>query len=172
MTDELIDVININDQVIDQQMKSVVHEKGLRHRVSAILVQNSAGKYLIPTASEIKVNAGGLFHSAAGHVPSGETYEESAKRELWEETGLKSDVEDFESLGVFWLDKEYPTRIEKERFQVFRIGYSKEMGEIRFNEEQGNEQWLSEQELREIYMSDPERLSYPLSLTCKFILKF
>lgn len=140
MTEEQLDIIDENNTIVGQEQKSVVHEKGLRHRVSAVLVQNSEGKYLIPTASNLKVEAGGLFHSAAGHVTAGHEYQESAARELWEETGLKANPNDFELFGTFWLEKEYSTRIERERFEVFKVQYKSEMGQAEFNEEQNNEQ--------------------------------
>lgn len=172
MADELVDIINKNNQVTGQEMKSEIHKKGLRHRVSAVLLQNNEGKYLIPTASERKVEAGGLFHSAAGHVQAGDNYVKSACRELWEETGLAADENQVELMGNFWVEKDYPTRSEKERFEVFKIKYYESMGPVKLNEEQINEQWLSEDELREIYNNHPEKLSYPLTLSCKKIFKF
>jgi 8-oxo-dGTP pyrophosphatase MutT (NUDIX family) len=172
MLDELLDIIDKNNTVIGQGMKSIIHEKGLRHRVSAVLVKDNAGKYLIPTASDIKVEAGGLFHSAAGHIPTGEGYKKGAVRELWEETGLRAEEKDFSFFGTFWLEKEYPTRVERERFEVFTILYRPEMGTVTFNEEQNTEQWFSEEELRNIYLHETSRLSYPLLLSCQHIFRF
>ena len=126
--------------------KAVVHRQGLRHRVAAVLLQRADGKYLIPTASKIKAEAGLLYHSAAGHVLSGESYMDSARRELLEETGLAAD--NLEFLGAFWFEKEYPSRIEKESFRVYRATYRRSMGIVRLNEEQVHEQWLSEEELK------------------------
>lgn len=62
MKDKTIDIITKNNKVIGQENKYVAHQKGLRHRVSAVLLQREDGKYLIPTASEIKTEAGRLFH--------------------------------------------------------------------------------------------------------------
>ncbi len=169
--DELVDVIDEHDTVIGQELKSLVHEKGLRHRVCAVLLQNEKGEYLIPTASDKKVEAGGLYHSSAGHVITGQTYTESAKRELWEETHIQTD-EMPEFLGNFWLEKDYLTRKEREYFAVFRMQYNASMGAIIFNEEQINEKWITEESLKEIYLRTPEKLSYPLQLSCKYIFKF
>ena len=162
--DEYLDIINENDEIIGKELKSIAHEKGLRHRVSAVLLQNINGEYLIPTASDKKVEAGGLFHSAAGHVTSGQSYNESALRELWEETGIKSSDEP-ELLDKFWMEKDYPTRKEKERFAVFRIRYNPQMGPILLNEEQINEQWVNEEELKQLFLKSPKKLSYPLQLS-------
>ena len=167
----MLDVINEQNAVIGQETKQRVHEQGLRHRVSAVLLQNEYGEYLIPTASDKKVEAGGLFHSAAGHVTSGQSYSDGAKRELWEETGVQTKTEP-ELLGSFWLEKDYPTRKEKERFEVFRVAYDASMGPIVLNEEQINEQWLSEETLKQLYRSAPEKFSYPLQLSCRLIFKF
>lgn len=172
MPDELVDVINENNEVVGQAMKSEVHQKGLRHRLAAVLLQNEAGKYLIPTASEKKVEAGKLTFSAAGHVQSGNNYLESACRELLEETGLKAEVSQVEQFGSFWVEKEYSTRIEKERFEVFKIKYDSIMGNVVLNEEQTNEQWLSEEELKEIYRNHPDKLSFALRLSCKYLFEF
>jgi isopentenyldiphosphate isomerase len=169
--DELVDVVDLQDNVVGQELKSIVHEKGLRHRVCAVLLQNENGEYLIPTASDKKVEAGGLYHSSAGHVITGQTYTESAKRELLEETHIKTDQTP-ELLGNFWLEKDYPTRIEKEYFAVFRIHYKPSMGPVIFNEEQINEQWMTEETLKNLYLRNPEILSYPLQLSCKYIFKF
>jgi isopentenyldiphosphate isomerase len=171
MTDELVDIINDRNEVIGQAVKSEVHQKGLRHRVSAVLLQNENGEYLIPTASDKKVEAGHLFHSAAGHVHAGDSYNASACRELWEETGLKAEPGEAKFLGSFWVEKDYPTRKEKERFEVYLIKYLPRMGKIKMNEEQVNEQWLGVDELTELFRKHPEKFSYPLSLTCKHILK-
>lgn len=171
MSDELVDVIDINNKVVGRDTKSNVHRKGLRHRVSAVLVVNDNGEYLIPTASSKKVEAGNLFHSAAGHVSSGESYLPSAKRELLEETGLSANKSKFKYLGWFWMEKDYKTINVKERFEVYYVKYNPKMGKVKLNEEQVDEKWLSLEELKRIYRKSPNKLSYALTLTCKHILK-
>jgi len=122
------------------------------------------------TASKIKVEAGKLFHSAAGHVPSGESYAQSAIRELNEECGVK--VDSVKLLGYFWFEQDYPTRSEKERFEIFEAKYSESMGPIKLNKEQVDEKWLSLTELKKIFTNQPDKVSGPLKLTCKFIFNF
>jgi len=170
MPDEYVDVIDENGRIVGEASKADVHRRGLRHRVAAVLVQGEDGKYLIPTASRIKAEAGLLYHSAAGHVLCGEPHGDSARRELQEETGLSADR--LEYLGAFWFEKEYPSRTEKENFHVYRATYRRVMGPVRLNEEQVNEQWLSEEELASIYRDKRERISAPLLMTCKHILGF
>ena len=170
MPDEVVDILDEKGRIIGEAAKADVHRRGLRHRVAAVLLQAEDGKYLIPTASQIKAEAGLLYHSAAGHVLSGESYVDSALRELLEETDFSADR--LEYLGAFWFEKEYPSRKEKESFHVYRAIYRRAMGPVKLNEEQVNEQWLSEQELADIYRDKRERLSAPLLMTCKHILGF
>jgi 8-oxo-dGTP pyrophosphatase MutT (NUDIX family) len=170
MADELLDIIDKDDRITGRAAKSVVHDKGLRHRVSAVLLRRHDNRYLIPTASEIKAEAGRLYHSAAGHVLSGESYLDCAKRELLEETGLEAGV--IEYLGSFWFEKDYPARKERERFEVYEAIYEDGMGRVKLNEEQVNERWLSLPELRSIYRSREETVSLPLQMTCRFIFRW
>ena len=170
MADELVDIIDRDNNVIGKGLKSAAHKTGLRHRVSAVLLQREDGRFLIPTASQKKAEAGRLYHSAAGHLHSGETYQESAKRELLEEVGIR--VDKVEYLGAFWFEKDYAARKEKERFEVYLAKYSSNMGRIKLNDEQTDERWLSKEEIRLIYEEQRDRISAPLELTCKSIFKF
>ena len=133
-------------------------------------MQRDDGRFLIPTASDHKPEAGRLFHSAAGHVLSAETYSEAALRELKEETSVTAEKVEF--WGAFWFEKEYATRKERERFEVHRALYHPSMGAVRMNDEQIKEEWLSEAELAAIYKSTPERISGPLRMTCRIVFKF
>lgn len=164
---EIVDIIDIDNNVIGQTSKADVHEQGLRHRVSAVLLKNNEGKYLFPTASDIKVEAGKLYHSAAGHVSSGESYKISAIRELEEECGVA--VEDVTYLGTYWVEIDFPTRKEKERFEVFEAIYDESMGPIVLNEEQVQEQWLSIDDVQKIYTTDPEKIAGALAKTCELL---
>ena len=170
MPEETVDIIDERDRITGRAPKALVHLQGLRHRVAAVLLQGEDGKYLIPTASGIKAEAGLLYHSAAGHVLSGESYENSARRELQEETGVTA--EELDCLGAFWFEKDYPSRIEKESFHVYRVPYRRSMGPVRLNEEQVNEQWITEAELEALYRDRPESISSPLLMTCERLLGF
>lgn len=172
LPDEIVDIIDEHDNVIGREKRSLVHHRGLPHRIAAILVQRSDGKYLIPTASIKKPEHGLLYHSAAGHVLTGETHVVAAVRELAEETGIAVSVEMLVPLGGFWLHPSDAASFgENARFEVFGLGYRAAMGKVLLNGEQVKARWLGKDDLLELYRKAPHKLSLPLSMTCHTILR-
>ena len=89
--DGLIDVVDENNVVIGQEWMSVVHKKGLWHRLVVVYVFNENGQLFVQKRSEKVPTAKGLWdHSCAGHVDVGEAPVNAAKRELEEELGIKT----------------------------------------------------------------------------------
>lgn len=85
--DELVDVVDENDRVIRQEMKSVCHAKHIRHRTTTIIVfkDDSLKEILIQKRSMDKEIAPGKLAFTGGHLQAGDTYLKGAKRELQEE---------------------------------------------------------------------------------------
>lgn len=97
--EEIFDVVDENDQVIRQEKRAVVHNEGLLHRAVHIFVFNRAGELYLQQRSMLKDTHGGKWGSScSGHVDGGETYADSAVRELEEELFLRS-KEPLEFLG-------------------------------------------------------------------------
>lgn len=89
VTEELFDVVDEHDQVIEVRPRSEVHRLQLRHRATHIFVFRSDGRMLIHLRSPTKEEFPSVWtSSASGHVASGETYHNSAVRELQEELGI------------------------------------------------------------------------------------
>ncbi|MGE3316276.1 MAG: NUDIX domain-containing protein [Planctomycetaceae bacterium] len=94
MNEEFFDVVDPNDNVIDQAPRSFVHAKKLLHRAVSIFVFNSRGELLLQKRSASKDEYPGCYtSSASGHVSAGETYDETAPRELAEELGISAPLE-------------------------------------------------------------------------------
>ncbi|GAB4142641.1 MAG: hypothetical protein Tsb009_13100 [Planctomycetaceae bacterium] len=92
--DELFDIVDENDIVIGQATRGEVHARGLLHRATSIFVFNSAGQLLLQFRSETKDEFPSCWtSSASGHLDAGESYFEAAQRELFEELGLKTNLE-------------------------------------------------------------------------------
>jgi isopentenyl-diphosphate Delta-isomerase len=89
--DEIYDVVDRMDKVIGQATRREIHQKNLLHRSIHILVFNSKSELYLQKRSMDKDENPGLWDTfSAGHVDSGETYDDCAHRELWEELGIKA----------------------------------------------------------------------------------
>ncbi|MBI4642011.1 MAG: NUDIX hydrolase YfcD [Candidatus Tectomicrobia bacterium] len=89
--EEIIDLIDEENRVIGQVSRKEMRAKNLLHRSTAILVWNSQGQLFVHKRTTSKDVYPGYFDVAAGGVVlAGETYEESAKRELVEELGIEN----------------------------------------------------------------------------------
>src|SRR5262245_25726012 len=93
MSDEIFDVVDEFDRVIGRETRSKVHQLGLMHRATHVLVFNSRGEVFLQERSMKKDRQPGLWDSSAsGHLNTGEDYDACAVRELKEEIGLCLDA--------------------------------------------------------------------------------
>ena len=125
------DVVNEQDVVIGQATKEEIETKHLICRVCFIMLVNSKGELLLHRRSANK-RFYPLYWSgaAAGHLASGETYEQAAAREMKEEIGVEAELDfigkfysepDREMVGVFLGRYDGPLSLEP--MEVDRIEY-------------------------------------------------
>ncbi len=89
--EEIFDVVDARDQVIGSGSRDEVHVNNLCHRAVHIWIFNGRGELFLQKRSPWKQMHPSLWcSSTAGHVDSGESYEEAAHRELGEEIGIDS----------------------------------------------------------------------------------
>ncbi len=92
MPDELFDIVNENNIVIGQELRSMVHQRGLWHRGTSIFLFTPDGKLLVQKRNKNKDKyPSALDSSVAEHVKAGEDYAQTAARGLFEELGI-SDI--------------------------------------------------------------------------------
>lgn len=93
-SEEIFDVVDAVDRVIGQATRENAHRDGLLHRAVHIFAFNSTGEIFLQRRAVAKDSAPGLWSSScSGHVDAGESYEQAALRELFEEIGLTVDSE-------------------------------------------------------------------------------
>jgi isopentenyldiphosphate isomerase len=88
---EILDIVDEKDHVVSKATKEEMIDKKLLHRSSLTLVFNSKGEIFIHMRAKNKRTYLGMWAVFfGGSLRSGETYEEGAKRELLEESGIKN----------------------------------------------------------------------------------
>lgn len=93
--DEILEVVDENDVVVGLATRKEIHQKKLIHRAVHIFLFNSAGSLFVQRRSPRKdTHPLKLDSSAAGHVDPGERYVDAAARELYEELGLRAQLEE------------------------------------------------------------------------------
>jgi len=86
---EPVAAVDSNNRLIGSVPRWQMRQERLIHRATYIMVFNSRGHILVQKRTQTKDIYPGLLEMAAGGVvAAGETYEESAARELKEETGI------------------------------------------------------------------------------------
>ncbi|MZH02728.1 MAG: NUDIX domain-containing protein [Nitrospinae bacterium] len=88
---EIYNIVDENDSIVGQATRKHIHQNKLLHRSAHILVFNSKKELYLQKRSLSKDESPGLWDtSSAGHVDAGESYDECARRELFEELGIKA----------------------------------------------------------------------------------
>jgi len=85
---EYVIVVNDLDEEIGVMPRTNAHRDGTPHRIAVTYVENDRGEILV----QVRARGGAHDHSSAGHVEPGDSYIDTAKRELAEELGI-TDVE-------------------------------------------------------------------------------
>jgi isopentenyldiphosphate isomerase len=94
VTDILIQIVDEQDTPIRGGTMDEAQLGGLWHRITGVMVQDATnGKFLLQKVAPNPYYSGGKWNlTSTGHVDEGESYQEAAARELFEEMGV-GDVE-------------------------------------------------------------------------------
>ena len=78
---EIVDIVDKENHIVGSADVATAHDKKLMHRVVGIFVFDENGYLYLQKGNKY----GKLDLSVGGHVQKGETYEDAAKREMFEE---------------------------------------------------------------------------------------
>jgi 16S rRNA (adenine1518-N6/adenine1519-N6)-dimethyltransferase len=91
---ERFPIVDKNDRILGYASRANVHGNNLRHRAVHMLISNQAGDVYLQQRSRWKDRHPLKWDSsAAGHVAAGETYDDTARRELKEELGVSTTLQ-------------------------------------------------------------------------------
>ena len=98
---EIFDVVDESDRVIAQASRHEVHRRALRHRAVHVFVFDKRGDLFLQKRSRWKDKHPGQWDSsAAGHVNAGDTYADTAPREIREELGIDAQPVEMAALAA------------------------------------------------------------------------
>ena len=101
---EIVIIVDENNKEIGAEPRSKMRQLGLIHRATYILVFNSQKEIFVQKRTKSKDVYPGFYDVVSGGVVTiGESYDESAKRELEEEMGIKN-IPLFELFDFFFKD--------------------------------------------------------------------
>lgn len=153
--DELVDVVDENGKFIKTVSKIDAHKDGFLHECVIGQVINSKGEYLLIKHPPDRQDPGQYVCPMGGHVTSGETKENSVKREMLEELGMKD--YQFEYLGKAIFNRQVIGRKENHFFLLYKI-FSDEAPIL--SHEAESFRYFSEEELRSEIKKHPENFGY------------
>lgn len=139
---EVLDIVDEDDNVIGQKTRKEVHSSNDHiHRAVHVFVFNSKGEVLLQKRSMNKDKYPGYWGDMAGHINTGDGYEDTAKRELKEELGIEAPLEfmmkfrkradnDQEINTVFKCVHEGPFKHNPEEIDEIRFFSAKEIEDM------------------------------------------
>ncbi len=116
-----ITVVDENDNVTGAANRDEARTRGLRHRIVRVFLLNHKGEVLLQKRNRLLLDTPGKWdQSVGGHVDEGEDYITAARRETFEELGIRLDK--FKEIGKFYIEREGPGGLIR-RFQTVFIAH-------------------------------------------------
>ena len=134
---ELLYHVREDDSVVGPVERKRAHSEGILHRAGMVFLKHSDGRVLVQRRSKTKDTFPDSYDSSCSfHVRFGETYDEAARRELAEETGIISpltylgkfvhfDPPENEMVAVFASESDEVVKIDPDESSVMEF-WSKE----------------------------------------------
>lgn len=143
----MVDLVDREDNVVGTSTLVECLKKGLLHRAVVTIVRRTDAKVLLQRRSKNDLWHPGLWTlSSTGHIRKGEASAAAARRELWEELGLRGKLTPFsryllppirsgemteqEWVSIYTAETDDPVRIdpvEVDSVQAFTISEATEM---------------------------------------------
>lgn len=168
MSQKKVVYVNQKDKVVGSDTIKKVYESGYALRIARIIIINDKGEILLQKRSKNDFSSSKWDQSAGGHVDEGETYLRAAKRELFEEMGIKG-------VQLTKIDKFYtedqPFKYLRRRFNALYYGmYSGPV--VIDNSEVANYLWVSPPKLNDWIRKNAEDFTDGFLISYKKLLSF
>ena len=159
-----VTIVDQNDNVIGDEERLVVYEKGLIHRLIRVFLFNDNNELLLQWRSVHEDTFPNTWdQSAGGHVDAGEDYETAAYRELSEELGIRTAK--LTLFKKFYTDGQIGKKIIKRFNTIFKAKYA---GEFTLQSDEVEKvKWFSKDELYKEIEEQPENFTLGLKTILK-----
>ncbi len=134
--EEIFDIIDEQGEPTGRVIsRTEAHEQGIMHRTAHVWVTRKAGEgyeLLLQKRSAEKDSFPSMYDtSAAGHIQAGDEPLGSARRELFEELGIRADDEDLAFAGTFHIQYAMPFhgKLFRDNEIAFVYAYEKPVNE-------------------------------------------
>ena len=149
---ELVTLVDNNDRMIGSKERSHVSDNA-RWRISLVWVTDKTGNVLIvKRALDKKIQPGLWEPGASGTVTYGDSYEQTAHQELYEELGIKR--VNLVAKKVIYFKSTFGSRA----LALFRTIVDRKREKIKIQTEEISEiKWIAPKDLEEDHLKHPEK---------------
>ncbi|MGW6269519.1 NUDIX hydrolase [Streptomyces sp. NPDC055060] len=89
-SEEILDIVDENDEVVGQTPRGEAYARGLRHRCVFIQARDAEGRVFVHRRTPVKLVFPSMYDMfVGGVVGAGESYDDAALREAQEELGVE-----------------------------------------------------------------------------------
>jgi isopentenyl-diphosphate Delta-isomerase len=162
MSKEKLNIVDDNDNIIGIEDRNTIHEKGLLHREVHVYFITSGNEILFQHRANNKETFPGILDATVGgHVEIGDSYEETATKETFEETGVTIKAVDLIPVDKIHKNSkdEVTGKINHAFQQVFIYRFPGKIGDLKIEEGEGVgfESWTIEKILA---ANDADKLKF------------
>ena len=126
--DEIVALVDANDEIVGEATRRAVHKEDLLHREVYVYIMHS-DQILLQKRSDIHK----WDHSAGGHFPKEQTYEQAAIRETKEELGIDITLSDLIDLGKPLLECTSHNCFNRRFAKIFLVKKDIKIEDIRYD---------------------------------------
>ncbi|MBI3620432.1 NUDIX hydrolase [Candidatus Roizmanbacteria bacterium] len=123
MEEEMVNIVDENNVTLYQTSKKEAHIRGCLHETIIAEIINPAGDWYLVRQSSDRQDAGKLVSPVGGHVRTGESYRQALKREVFEETGIKSFVAVYKGKTIY--SRKVRDTLENHYFVIYELHTTK-----------------------------------------------
>ena len=154
--EENVVLVSENDEVLGLMEKMQAHQNGILHRAFSVFLFNTNGEMLLQKRAAGKYHSPNQWTNACcSHPKSGETYLDGAKRRVFEELGIETNLE--EKFHFIYKADVGQNLWEHELDHVFTGNFE---GEFHLNPEEVSEvRYISMDNLEKEMKNNPENFT-------------